>query len=60
MNHQCSQDLISEPIVVSEKFLKAFTLFHKCHELYDSSSVLSDTQITTLGKNNCTVIKKIM
>ena len=59
MIHQCSQDFFSKAVVVSEKFLKAFTLFHKCHELYDLSSLLSDTQITTLGKSNCTVNKKL-
>ena len=53
----CCLDLVSDKRCfccsraqeVSQKFLKVFTLFSNCHKLYDSSSELSDVQITTLG-----------
>ena len=34
---------------VSQKFLDAFSLFAACHQLYDSSSLMSDVEITQLG-----------
>ena len=40
--HQCIETFVSHIKEVSDKYLKAFTLFYNCHKLYDSSSLLSE------------------
>ncbi len=34
---------------ISQTFIEVFTLFGKCHSVYDSSKKLSTTEITNLG-----------
>uniref|UniRef100_A0A1X7T6T4 Uncharacterized protein n=1 Tax=Amphimedon queenslandica TaxID=400682 RepID=A0A1X7T6T4_AMPQE len=36
---------------LSATFIEAFTLFSKCHELYDSGRLLSNDEIDLLGKH---------
>ena len=50
-----SPQLLSRATNVSDRFLKAFTLFYNCHKLYDSASELSDIQVTSLGTRYSTV-----
>lgn len=35
---------------ISTKFFDAFTLFSHCHEIYDSSTFLTNDDIHNLGK----------
>ena len=35
---------------ISEKYIDAFSLFEKCHKIYDSNRLLSDEDIQQLGK----------
>ena len=44
-----SPSLVPEVKALSEKFQKLFTLFAKCHNIYDKNYV-TDQEITELGK----------
>ena len=35
---------------ISTKFFDAFSLFYKCHIIYDSNNLLTDEKMTELGK----------
>ena len=41
--------LLSEAEKVGDKFKKAFTLFSKCHQLYDGTFSFNEEQVTELG-----------
>lgn len=46
-----SSDIKVKASEISDKFIEAFILFSKCHEIYDSNHLLSDVKITELGKS---------
>ena len=41
--------LVLKALEIEARFFKVLTLFHSCHEIYDSNDV-TDTQIADLGK----------
>ena len=50
--------VVPQATEIESKFKKVFTLFHNCHQLYDSG-VLDDTEVATLGRHNTVICKRI-
>ena len=54
--NEYDQTFVPKAEKISQTFTKAFLLFSESHKIYDSSSLLSDEEITSLGEVHDTFV----